>query len=171
MWTRRRVIFAGVAGAFAAGAVLLLPRLRASGPAPLGSQLVTTHGDLLRAVAFAVLRPALSSTAVERDAQIDRVLRACGALIDNLPPSTRREVGELFALFDLKPARAILGYSGDWQGADSKAVEDFLAALRDSSISLKQQAYFALHDMMTGSFYADPASWAATGYPGPPRLA
>ena len=47
----------------------------------------------------------------------------------------------------------------------------FLAALRDSSIGLKQQAYFALHDMVLGSFYAEPASWAATGYPGPPKLA
>ena len=50
------------------------------------------------------------------------------------------------------PARALLGYGGDWPGADSNVVNAFLAGLRDSSISLKQQAYFALHDMVLGSF-------------------
>ena len=65
----------------------------------------------------------------------------------------------------------MLGYGGDWPGADDKAVNVFLAGLRESSIGLKQQAYFALHDMVLGSFYADSATWGATGYPGPPKLA
>ena len=50
-------------------------------------------------------------------------------------------------------------------------VTTFLAGLRDSSIGLKQQAYFALHDLLLGSFYAEPSNWVATGYPGPPKLA
>lgn len=171
MWTRRRVIFVGVAGAVAAGAAVMLPRLRSSGPAPAGAELVASHGDMLRAVALALLGPALPAAQGERDTQIGAVLKACAALIDNLPASTRREIGDLFGLLAIKPARALLGYSGDWPGADDKAVHTFLAALRDSSISIKQQAYFALHDMVLGSFYAEPASWAATGYPGPPKLA
>lgn len=171
MWTRRRVIFVGVAGVLAAGAAVVLPRLKSAGPAPAGAELVASHTDMLRAVALALLGPALPTAGSERDAQVGAVLKACGALIDNLPASTRREIGDLFGLLALKPARALLGYGGDWPGADSNVVNAFLAGLRDSSISLKQQAYFALHDMVLGSFYAEPTTWAATGYPGPPKLA
>ena len=46
-----------------------------------------------------------------------------------------------------------------------------LTALRDSRIGMKQQAYFALHDLVLGSFYSDASTWAATGYPGPPKFA
>lgn len=171
MWTRRRVIFVGVTGALAAGAAVVLPRLRTSGAAPAGAGLVVNHSDMLRAVALALLGPALAAAGPPRDAQIDSVLKACAALIDNLPASTRREIGDLFGLLAIKPARALLGYGGDWPGADDKAVNVFLAGLRESSIGLKQQAYFALHDMVLGSFYADSATWGATGYPGPPKLA
>jgi len=159
MWTRRRVIFVGVAGVLAAGAAVVLPRLKSAGPAPAGVELVANHTDMLRAVALALLGPALPTAGSERDAQVGAVL------------STRREIGDLFGLLALKPARALLGYGGDWPGADSNVVNAFLAGLRDSSISLKQQAYFALHDMVLGSFYAEPTTWAATGYPGPPKLA
>lgn len=171
MWTRRRVIFAGVAGVVAAGAVAVLPRLRASGPAPAGATLTLAHSSMLRAVAVALLGPALPASQSERDAQVDAVLKASAALIDNLPAGTRREIGDLFGLLDLKPARALLGFSGDWVVADAASVVTFLAGLRDSSVGLKQQAYFALHDLVLGSYYAEPSTWAATGYPGPPRLA
>ncbi len=171
MWSRRRFIFVGVAGAIAAGAVVVLPRIGQSGVAPRGSALVTEHGDMLRVVASAVLGSALPAEAASRDAELLRVVAAAGVLIDNFPPSTRREIGDLFGLLAVKPARMILGFSGDWRDNDVPAVAQSLLALRDSSIGLKQQIYFALHDMVLGSFYAEPKTWASTGYPGPPKLA
>ncbi len=171
MWSRRRVIFVGVAGAVAAGAALVLPRLGSSGAAPSGVALASEHADMLRAVAQALLGSALPTEADPRNHELTRVTTATGALIANLPPSTRKEIADLFGLLALKPVRALLGYSGDWAGADIPAVTIFLAALRDSSIGLKQQAYFALHDLLLGSFYAEPSTWGATGYPGPPKLA
>lgn len=171
MWSRRRFIFVGAAGVLAAGAVWVVPRAMKSGVAPKGGALVLEHGDMLRVVAAAVLGPALPIAATERTAAIERVLTAIGALIENFPVSTRREVADLFSLLALKPARALLGYSGDWRDGDVSAVASFLAGLRDSSIALKQQAYFALHDMVLGSYYAEPLTWASTGYPGPPKLA
>ena len=171
MWSRRRVIFVGVAGAVAAGAALLLPRIGSSGAVPSGTALASEHADMLRAVTQALLGSALPTDADARNRELTRVTTATGALITNLPPSTRKEIADLFGLLALKPARALLGYSGDWVGADLSAVTAFLAGLRDSSISLKQQAYFALHDLLIGSFYAEPSTWAATGYPGPPQLA
>ena len=170
MWSRRRVIFVGVAGAVAAGAALVLPRLGASA-APSGAALASEHADMLRAVTQALLGSALPTEADARNRELTRVTTATGALIANLPPLTRKEVADLFGLLALKPARTLLGFSGDWVGADISAVATFLAGLRDSSIGLKQQAYFALHDLLIGSFYAEPSTWAATGYPGPPQLA
>ena len=171
MWSRRRFIFVGVAGAIAAGAASVLPRLGKSGVVPKGSTLVQEHSDMLCVVAAAVLGPALPVDAANRDAELARVITAAGALIDNFPPSTRREVGDLFGLLALKPARMILGFSGNWEMSDAAAVAQSLLALRDSSIGLKQQAYFALHDMVLGSFYSEPKTWISTGYPGPPKLA
>ena len=171
MWSRRRFIFVGVAGAIAAGAALVLPRLGKSGAVPKGSTLVQEHSDMLRVVAAAVLGPALPVDAANREAELARVITAAGALIDNFPPSIRREVGDLFGLLALKPARMILGFSGNWEISEAAAVAQSLLALRDSSIGLKQQAYFALHDMVLGSFYSEPKTWISTGYPGPPKLA
>ena len=170
MWSRRRLIFVGVAGAVAAGAALVLPRLSSSGAALSGVALASEHADMLRSITQALLGSALPTDADARNRELTRVTTATGALIANLPPSTRKEIADLFGLLALKPARALLGYSGDWVGADTAAVTTFLAGLRDSSIGLKQQAYFALHDLLIGSFYAEPSTWAATGYPGPPRL-
>ena len=171
MWSRRRFIFVGVAGAIAAGAALVLPRLNKSDVAPKGSVLAQEHADMLRVVAAAVLGPALPVDTANREAELTRVITAAGALIDNFPASTRREVGDLFGLLALKPARMILGFSGNWEMSEVPAVAQSLLALRDSSIGLKQQAYFALHDMVLGSFYSAPQTWISTGYPGPPTLA
>ena len=171
MWSRRKVVFVGVAGAIAAGAALVLPRLSSSGAAPSGVALASEHADMLHVVTRALLGSALPADVEARNRELTRVTTAAGALITNLPPSTRIEIADLFALLALKAARALLGYSGDWVAADIPAVMTFLAGLRDSSIGLKQQAYFALHDLLLGSFYAEPSTWAATGYPGPPQLA
>jgi hypothetical protein len=172
MWSRRKFIFVGVIGAIAAGAaVVVVPRIGKSGVAPKGGAIVQAHSDMLRVVAIAVLGPALPADVATRDAELSRVIAASGALIDNLPASTRSEVGDLFGLLALKPARMLLGFSGDWEASNAPAVAQSLLALRDSSIGLKQQVYFALHDMVLGSFYAEPKSWISTGYPGPPKLA
>jgi hypothetical protein len=105
MWSRRRVIFVGVAGAIAAGAALVLPRIGQSSAAPKGSTLVQAHADMLRVVAAAVLGSALPADGASRNAELSRVVTAAGALIDNLPSATRREVSDLFGLLALKPAR------------------------------------------------------------------
>jgi hypothetical protein len=170
MWSRRKVIFVGAAGVVAAGAALVLPRPGTSTPAPAGLSLVSAHGEMLRAIAQALLVGALSNDAARRNAELTRVVTATAELISNLPPATRKEIGDLFALLSFKPARAMLGYSGDWSTPDLPAITKFLEGLRDSSLGLKQQAYFALHDLLMGSFYAEPATWLGTGYPGPPKL-
>jgi hypothetical protein len=168
-WSRRRIIFVGVAGAIAAAAAVVIPTMSA-GPAPRGGALVKQHDNMLRVVATALLGSALSADAPARAAELARVSIAIGALIDNFPPSMRKEVGDLFGLLDVKLARTVLGFNGEWQDDAAPAVSKFLYGLRESAIGLKQQAYFALHDLVLGSFYSEPNTWVSTGYPGPPRL-
>ena len=59
--------FVGVTGALAARAAVVL-RLRTSGAAPAGADLVVNHSDMLRAVALALLGPALAAARPSRRA-------------------------------------------------------------------------------------------------------
>ena len=43
----------------------------------------------------------------------------------------------------------------------------FLQEWRFHRIDMLQTAYHALHDLIIGSWYADPVTWQAIGYPGP----
>jgi hypothetical protein len=169
-WTRRKFIFVGAMGAFATVALLLGPKLKSDGRAVKGANVMGEHSNMMRVLTMALLGSALSADAPARAAEIARTKTALAALIDNLPASTRGEIADLFMLLSLKPARALLGYGGDWLEADAPKVAQFLYELRDSTIAIKQQAYFALHDLVYGSFYAEPQTWKATGYPGPPKL-
>lgn len=68
----------------------------------------------------------------------------------------------------LAPARRLLtGIAGGWEGARIDGVSAFLQDWRLHRLGLLRSAYHALHDLVLGAWYAQPASWAATGYPGP----
>jgi hypothetical protein len=169
-WSRRKFIFVGVVGGIVAGGLALAPKLKSNGTNVKGAALLTEHSNMMRAVTLALLGSALPGDAPARAAEVARTKTAIAALIDNLPPSTRGELGDLFMLLSLKPARTLLGYSGDWQDADLPKISQFLYGLRDSTLAMKQQAYFALHDLVFGSYYSDPSAWKESGYPGPPKL-
>jgi hypothetical protein len=46
-------------------------------------------------------------------------------------------------------------------------VSAFLQDWRLHRLGLLRSAYHALHDLVLGAWYAQPASWLAAGYPGP----
>ena len=85
-----------------------------------------------------------------------------------LPLTAQKEVQDLFGLLALAPARrALTGVAGSWTDASETQVASFLQEWRFHRLAMLQTAYHALHDLIIGSWYADPASWAAIGYPGP----
>ncbi len=85
-----------------------------------------------------------------------------------LPLTAQREVQDLFGLLALGPARrALTGIADGWSSATDTQVSAFLQEWRFHRLDMLQSAYHALHDLMIGAWYADPASWAAIGYPGP----
>ncbi|NQY33510.1 MAG: hypothetical protein HRT37_00800 [Alteromonadaceae bacterium] len=91
--------------------------------------------------------------------------------IIRLPLRTQAELRELFDLLGSSIGRLVLaGVWLNWQQAGAKQISAFLTDWRESNLSLLQQAYTGLHQLMISSVYAEPKHWEAIGYPGPPKL-
>jgi hypothetical protein len=124
----------------------------------------------LHAIAPAILDGALAHDPARRERQLSAGIDAVEAAIRGLPPTTQKEVQDLFALLALRPARRLLtGVPTGWDNADIGQVSAFLQDWRVHRFGLMRSAYGALHDLVLGAWYAQPASWDAIGYPGPPK--
>jgi len=122
----------------------------------------------LGAIVPAMLAGALPTGPAERRTAIDNTIAGVHAAIANLPLALQKEVQDLFGLLALAPARRLLtGVSTGWEQADPQEVSAFLQDWRLHRFGLLRTAYGALHDLSLGAWYAQPASWAAIGYPGP----
>jgi hypothetical protein len=54
------------------------------------------------------------------------------------------------------------------QGAGREAaLATTIEGVHSAILGLLRSAYHALHDLVLGAWYAQPASWLAAGYPGP----
>lgn len=121
----------------------------------------------LHAIAPAILAGALPQDG-GREAALGGAIEGVHQAILGLPPAVQKEVQDLFGLLALAPARRLLtGIAGGWEGARIEDVSAFLQDWRLHRLGLLRSAYHALHDLVLGAWYAQPASWAATGYPGP----
>jgi hypothetical protein len=168
--TRRTFIKAGVLGtaALAAAGAWGGWRLRACSahPAPL-----SPAGRAL----FAAMIPALLDGAVAPGAWTaamgDEALRRVEVTIAALSPHAQRELHQLACLLDARVARLLLAGSGaPWPVVTRARAGAILARWRFSRSALLVSAYQALHDLTFAAWYAEPAHWAAIGYPGPPEL-
>jgi hypothetical protein len=122
--------------------------------------------------ALHALVPALLGSALPTDTTRTAAIGACtervhGAIL-GLPLSAQKEIQDLFGLLALGPARRFLaGVPGNWADATPEQLSAFLQDWRTHRFEMLQTAYHALHDLVIGSWYADPSTWAAIGYPGP----
>jgi hypothetical protein len=115
---------------------------------------------------LAVLIPAMTGITPDAPALaagIDRV----GAAISGLPLRVQKEISDLFGLLNMAPTRRLLAGVPAWQEATPQQVAAFLQSWRTHRTEMLQTAYHGLHDLVIGGWYADPATWAAIGYPGP----
>jgi hypothetical protein len=137
-------------------------------PAPKGFVLDGEARNALHAIVPAILAGVLPT---EASARADAIASTTGRLnqtILGLPLATQQEVQDLFGLLALGPARRLLtGIPHGWLDAKDAEVNAWLQDWRTHRIGLLRTAYQALHDLVLGSWYSDPASWAAIGYPGP----
>ena len=122
----------------------------------------------LHAIAPAILAGALPQDPAQRRQALAAAIEGVHAAILSLAPATQKEVQDLFGLLALAPARRILtGIADGWENARPEQVIAFLQDWRLHRLGLLRTAYHALHDLVLGAWYAQPASWEAIGYPGP----
>lgn len=122
----------------------------------------------LDAIVPAMLAGALPLDGAARTAAIAATTGHVHQAILGLPLGAQKEVQDLFGLLAFGPARRLLtGISGGWASAAPADVGTFLQGWRLHRLAMLQTAYHALHDLIIGAWYADPASWSAIGYPGP----
>jgi hypothetical protein len=122
----------------------------------------------LDAIVPAILAGALPPDPAARAAAIATTTAGVHQAILGLPLATQKEVQGLFGLLALGPARRVLtGIAGGWAGASVEQVSAFLQDWRLHRFTLLRSAYQALHDLVLGAWYANPANWDAIGYPGP----
>ena len=124
--------------------------------------------DGFAAVARVVLDGTLPEAAAGREAALAAHLRRLEASIAGLAPATRQELSELLAMLSLAPGRvALAGLGPRWADASVAELQAALQDRRVSSIATRQQVYHALRDLTNAAYYAEPATWAQLGYPGP----
>lgn len=126
---------------------------------------------VMAAVVPAILDGALPEPAAERAAAVRRCVEGVGVAVSQLAPASRHELDRLFALLAAPPGRRLLaGVRADWPQAPRAEVAAFLEDWRLHRLALFRAGYGAMHDLVLGSWYADPASWSAIGYGGPLAL-
>jgi hypothetical protein len=160
---RRTILKLGVAGGalLAAGGIAIFA----------GRDPVRDRRTVLSAVVPVILDGAIPDRDPGRLEAVGRGVAGVETAISQLAPATQRELDQLFALLASAPGRSLAaGVSGSWETADPVEVAAFLERWRGHSIALFQSGYHALHDLVTGSWYADESTWSAIGYGGPLRL-
>jgi hypothetical protein len=166
---RRSFLAVGLAGATVLATAGWWHARRA--PVPAGRALDDSATSIVAAIVPAMLDGALPGEPQARTAAVADTVRNVDRAILGLPPATRGEIGQLFALLALPPARiAFAGVGAPWNEASVTDIGAFLDRWRDSGWALKRSAYDALHQLVTAAWYGDRAAWAAIGYPGPPAI-
>lgn len=160
--------FASAAVLAAAGGVagwLLQPGLEADGRLSAAGQ------GVFAAVGQAVLDKTLPAPGPGRAKALTGLLERTDALVQALPPHAQAELSQLLGLLASAPGRhALTGLGQPWGEAGIGEVQLALQAMRLSRVALRQQAYAALHDIATGAYFADAATWPLLGYPGPIKV-
>jgi hypothetical protein len=164
MVTRRRFLQVGLAGSAVLAATRLLEH-----PARAAS---SARGDpVVRALVPVVLDGALPADAASRALAIDETVEAFARAVSGLDPAVRDEIDQLLGTLRLRPSRwALTGLWAPLEDAAPAEIAAFLASWRASGFDLLRAGYQALTQLIQASWYDNPRSWAAIGYPGPPAL-
>jgi hypothetical protein len=167
--TRRTFLKAGLLSAAVLAAGGGWYRVTHPAPAP-GFVLDGEARAALGAIVPAILAGALPVAPAERARAIAATTDRVHHAILGLPLGSQREVRDLFGLLTLAPARRLLaGVPTGWAEAKEADVAAFLQDWRTHRFALMRTAYAALHDLVLGAWYSDPAHWDAIGFPGPSK--
>jgi hypothetical protein len=119
----------------------------------------------------ALLEGSLPTDGEPLQAALEGLLQRIDGVVAALPPHAQSELSQLLALLSSAAGRrALAGLDDPWAVASVPDIQQALQAMRVSRISLRQQAYQALHDIVGGAYFSDPRTWNLLGYPGPLKI-
>jgi hypothetical protein len=124
--------------------------------------------DLFGALVPAVVLDFAQLSADERGARLGDVLHKLDATCSALDSSKQQELRKLLDLLAVAPLRYLLAGVGAWNEASTETLQAFLARWRGSRFATLNAGGNVLVKLIATSYYVLPATWPASGYPGPP---
>jgi hypothetical protein len=148
--------------AVAGGAIALLQPGLIDGKLSPSARLVMTR------VGQAILDGSLPSDAARQKISLDALLVRMDNFIAGTPNAVQAELSQLLSLLaSTAGRRALVGLSISWEDASVADTSAALQSMRVADMTLKQQAYLGLHDIVCAPYFSGEESWAVLGYPGP----
>ncbi|MCM2253195.1 MAG: hypothetical protein NDJ19_12615 [Ramlibacter sp.] len=127
--------------------------------------------QVFRGASRALLDGSLPADAEALQRALDQLLVRIDGLIAALPPHAQSELSQLLALLASSAGRrALTGIAQPWDTAQVAEIRQGLQSMRVSGLTLRRQAYQALHDIVGAAYVSDPAAWSQLGYPGPVKI-
>lgn len=134
-------------------------------------RLAAAARDVFAAVGRAILEGTLPSDAGAQQIAVNGLLERIEGLVAGLPLHAQAELSQLLALLASGAGRRTLaGLNPEWPIATNAQVQQALQSMRVSGLTLRRQAYQALHDIVGSAYFADAGTWALLGYPGPTKI-
>jgi hypothetical protein len=168
--SRRQFIKVGIAGAALLAAVRYLDRAHAA-PVDAYRVLDESGAIVIRALIPVVLAGSLPVEEAAQERAIADLLAAFDRALSGLAPAVQEEMAELFSVLAFAPSR--LAFTGLWAPLDKTPraeIKAFLMRWRHSRFNMQRAGYEALTQLIQASWYDNPSSWRAIGYPGPPDI-
>ncbi len=170
--SRREFLKVGAGFSFAlgcAGALGALGGCSKESKAPAKSYAFLEDSDLalFGALAPAVVPELAQLGAAERARRLGDVLHSVDAKCSALGLGSQQELRKLFDLLAIAPLRYLLTGVGAWNEAGIETLQDFLARWRSSRFATLNSGGNTLVKLIATSYYILPATWPASGYPGP----
>ncbi|WP_166838193.1 hypothetical protein [Rheinheimera pleomorphica] len=162
---RRRFILTGIALGTAAslgGGLAIMGWQHSQAPDSSNRELV------LSALLPALLYGALPQDATLAAAELDRTKTAISDFLPFLPLRQQQELNQLFNLLANRISQ--LGLTGYVTALSDLALQQRLQLLnqwRDSYLTLLQQAYHGLRELLYGAYYGQSEHWQALAYSAP----
>ena len=127
--------------------------------------------EVFAGVSRGLLDGSLPDGGAALEGALEGLLERIDGLIAALPPHAQSELSQLLALLaSAGGRRALAGLPDPWPVASVADIQQALQGMRVSGLSLRQQAYQALHDIVGSAYFSDSRTWGLLGYPGPLKI-
>jgi hypothetical protein len=127
---------------------------------------------ILSRVAEAIIADAWpDESTLPRAAAMDALLLRIDEKLAGVTDQVSAEFSQLLTILDTAAGRrGLVGISSTWEAVEAAELATALQSMRLSRISLRQQVYQGLHDLVYAANFSGKESWTVLGYPGPVDL-